>query len=758
LITLSWQIEASDFFKIILTNVGLKQCVKDQRYKYGLFILEVKMGKVKQIEKKFFLIFIFLIGAVFHLEADAWETGTDLPGMDYKNFWINKDTEAFVAVKQCEDACQKDPQCKAFTYVNPGLQGTHGRCYLKKAVPSPVKNTCCISGVVRPETKSAYCKNYALKAVEFGKNNINWNCGYTGNRWTEDYTLHYNWCMQVQESNSKYEAAERIKLMDQCLKPIGSGDLSANGWCYEIDKHASKISFYPVVKNEGQTDWKSKKEGYYTIGVGGPSSVRVEKKYKLHAFPHWYLEKKEVAMLEGLTLPYHPENRYGTEKIWAMWHPEDTNNANNSNPGLRGFFKGESFETDPKLVVNMCKFYEADEFIKPVFGLQPVMGRRNLVVILWDPHRAAHLAAPKSLIEKTIFGSRPSVNDYFIENSGGSFKLNRVGVFGWYDADKPADHYWNHPDRPCKDGFISGHIEKWVEAIKKADKEFNFKKFDFNNDNTLSPEELVVLIVIPQNNPFGTRREVIGKEYPERKNLVVDGVKIRVLVEAYIGSPPSIGLVAHELSHIMFEADDMYFDFFQPYSAGPYSLMDDSPPLPGHIDPFHKLKLGWIQPKIIRKTGWYEVPDIEKSHKAYILFDPKRGYKEYFLLENRWRGTSYDMNLPSSGLAIWHIIEDKKITDKLPAPRGVDPTLWNDSKWSSWTRRGIRMIRPIYGPPSNWSLWDGSNPQTGYNLLSVDPNPNHANLKWVDNTPSGFSIMSIPPSSSIMKVKIICKN
>jgi hypothetical protein len=161
--------------------------------------------------------------------------------------------------------------------------------------------------------------------------------------------------------------------------------------------------------------------------------------------------------------------------------------------------------------------------------------------------------------------------------------------------------------------------------------------------------------------------------------------------------------------------------------------------------------------EIINKTGWYDVPDIAANHKAYILYDPKRGNKEYYLLENRWRGTTYDTNLPSSGLAVWHIIEDKKITDKLPVPAGVDPQQWNDPRWTSWTRRGIRMIRPIYGPPINWSLWDGSNPQTGYDLLSVDPNPNHVTLKWADNTSSGFSIRSIPPSSSVMKVKIEVK-
>jgi hypothetical protein len=46
-----------------------------------------------------------LIQAIFtQIAIAAWETQTDRPGMDYQSFWIDKDIEAFVAVKQCEDA------------------------------------------------------------------------------------------------------------------------------------------------------------------------------------------------------------------------------------------------------------------------------------------------------------------------------------------------------------------------------------------------------------------------------------------------------------------------------------------------------------------------------------------------------------------------------------------------------------------------------------------------------------------------------
>ena len=424
-----------------------------------------------------------------------------------------------------------------------------------------------------------------------------------------------------------------------------------------------------------------------------------------------------------------------------------------------------------------------------------------MLVILWDPHRPDHPAPSKNAVENLIFGSKPSVSDYFLENSGGRFKMESAGVLGWYDADKSADHYWGpldqedlpedrnrngiidsgedlnnngkldgpdgilQPDEDTNgngkldydlngDGWLSGHVEKWAEAIRKADKDFDYKKYDANNDNILSPDELAINIVIPQNNPFGTNRGAAGKEYPNWEPLIVDGVRINVISETYIGSPPSLGLVAHELSHILLGAGDMYFSFFQPYAAGPYSLMDQAPHNPPHLDPFHKLRLGWIVPKVVTSDGWYKIRDIETHHKAYILYDPARSDKEYFIIENRWSGNSYDSYLIDTGLAVWHIIEDPNIFDTLPTPPSVDPQQWNDPKWKGWARRAIRMIRPIYGPPINWALWDGSDPQTGYDLLSVDPDPNHATLKWADGTPSGFSIQSIPASSSEMAVYI----
>ena len=47
----------------------------------------------------------------------------------------------------CRINCTEHPDCSAWTYVRPGVQGPSAICYLKSGVPAPVSNTCCVSGV-----------------------------------------------------------------------------------------------------------------------------------------------------------------------------------------------------------------------------------------------------------------------------------------------------------------------------------------------------------------------------------------------------------------------------------------------------------------------------------------------------------------------------------------------------------------------------------------------------------------------------------
>ena len=73
------------------------------------------------------------------------ESFTDRPGSDYRNFAIASASSDHI--KQCRVACEGDGRCKAWTFVQKGLQGPEAMCWLKDNVPPAYPNNCCTSGV-----------------------------------------------------------------------------------------------------------------------------------------------------------------------------------------------------------------------------------------------------------------------------------------------------------------------------------------------------------------------------------------------------------------------------------------------------------------------------------------------------------------------------------------------------------------------------------------------------------------------------------
>lgn len=337
---------------------------------------------------------------------------------------------------------------------------------------------------------------------------------------------------------------------------------------------------------------------------------------------------------------------------------------------------------------------------------------KNVLSILWDPHRPDHPAPSKSSVENLISGATGSLVDYYRNQSGGKVEIRIAGALGWYDADKLADHYWNHPV-DANDGFTSGHVEKWAEAIRKADLDFNFSTYDTNGDGILATDELGILIVIPQNSTFGTVRDVFAQETPISKSLIVDGVAIRQISEVYMGATTNFGVFAHEEGHLLFKFPDMY-EAMPP--AGKYSLMDA-----GYsnvqLDPYQKYWQGWLTAREITTDGYYSVNDVQNYREVLKITKPGDP-KEFFLIENRQRG-SYDINILDTGIVVWNIY---------------------DERTGDWGRDNIRIINPTGAD----SAWHGPGGTNGYDLK----------LKWRDGSDSRIIIKEFPDSSANMRIFI----
>lgn len=84
---------------------------------------------------------LFLVLGLAAAEAAPIEYGQNRPGGDYSNFPM-----AIGDPQLCRAACLGDPVCKAWTFVNPGIQGVLARCWLKSSIPAAVADGCCTSG------------------------------------------------------------------------------------------------------------------------------------------------------------------------------------------------------------------------------------------------------------------------------------------------------------------------------------------------------------------------------------------------------------------------------------------------------------------------------------------------------------------------------------------------------------------------------------------------------------------------------------
>jgi hypothetical protein len=71
------------------------------------------------------------------------EFKTNRPGMDYRHFALDTPDP-----DSCQKACADDKQCKAYTYMRPGIVGARAHCWLKSGAPKPRSvSWFCVSGI-----------------------------------------------------------------------------------------------------------------------------------------------------------------------------------------------------------------------------------------------------------------------------------------------------------------------------------------------------------------------------------------------------------------------------------------------------------------------------------------------------------------------------------------------------------------------------------------------------------------------------------
>jgi M6 family metalloprotease-like protein len=412
------------------------------------------------------------------------------------------------------------------------------------------------------------------------------------------------------------------------------------------------------------------------------------------------------------------------------------------------------------------------------------------IVVAWDPRNKGEPPLSGPQLQHLVFGPRPSVADWFAEVSQGRLRLvphPSVPVVGPLLSKEDWQFYWRvGPWNPQSlvvgdphrwvdmngvygdkgrvwylddDGFIGGHSHSWFEMLTAAaaHPDIELAAYDTNHNGTLEPTECLFLLVKGQARTDGYHRPVKGREVPPpAADLRLDGVTLTLISEFYSAPPhgtDELAVAAEELLHMAGNLADQYPDVMQGYPKGKNRRVDD-PGRPGqlslpdagwrpvHVDPYHKLKWGWLNPQIAHASGHFMLRDAATTGDALILYNPHIATEEFFILENRWRGSSYDQYRDvayGEGLAIWHCVQDLAL--------GQD-----------WARRAVHLRRadPRLDDAGNLqpalTLFDGSVPGRGYDLHD-DSRPN--DLRFRGKAPSRLQVRNISAAGPVMTVDVV---
>ncbi|MFO7651302.1 MAG: M6 family metalloprotease domain-containing protein [bacterium] len=323
--------------------------------------------------------------------------------------------------------------------------------------------------------------------------------------------------------------------------------------------------------------------------------------------------------------------------------------------------------------------------------------KRFVAVTIQYPDQLLTYAA--SSFASMLFGTwaSGSARDFYLAQSYGRFNMTGI-VLGWYTSINNRAYY----------GYASGSQRAAMlakEAAQRADSSVNYALYDNDGDGWVDVFTCI-------HSGYGREESGSGLDihshswnfisagigaYTTNDPDPVNGGYIRI--SEYVVDPErsnysnngtmvGIGVFCHEWGHAL-GLPDLYDVYGTGEGVGNWSLMSggswgtngNSPWFPSSMTAWEKMELGWLNPRAVRSRSRHTLAAVESLPEALWLISRNRSFKEYWLVENRFKMRN-DTNMFASGLHIWHV--DDSI---VRARRSSNRMNSNDGGW----RYGVAM-------------------------------------------------------------------
>ncbi|CAM2070735.1 Immunoglobulin domain-containing protein [Sulfidibacter corallicola] len=332
--------------------------------------------------------------------------------------------------------------------------------------------------------------------------------------------------------------------------------------------------------------------------------------------------------------------------------------------------------------------------------------------------------------ESAIFGATGSVKEFFLENSYNNFTVTPASETQGTSNDGMISVTlgYNHPN-PGQTTSTSRTIA--IDAVTAANSFIDYSSFDTDADGAVSASELsIVLILAGYENSFGGASSPTPRVWGHKSSFsttTLDSVDLSpytMFGEIHeVGATSrraTIGIMCHELGHLMFGLPDLYDITGGSEGIGDWGLMGSgswnqtggaSGDTPAHLMAWCKEQVDFLTPTVVTSSQTsVSLNSLEGSADARrINLDPYK-VREYFLIAARHR-TDYDGGLPGDGVMVWHIDpsqttnadENRKLVD-LEEADGL-------AELDSETDQGDTGD-PYPGSTNNTTFNDSSNPNS----------------------------------------------